>query len=139
MNKPTLYVALQGPLLIPSDKPHPYLEAGIAEYAKSFLSWAKEHFGVQVLTDDSLRKVHTLTEHLSLPPDAALPRGFDFNKTDVMDPASNFYWVDSALIPSEISWLYEHKLQDRLLTVDPAVGVTPEHRRILTHLAGLRK
>jgi hypothetical protein len=134
MRKPTLYVALEGPLLVPSNRPHEYLGAGVADYAKNFLNWAKDRFQVQVFTDKSPRHVFVLADHLGLPGDAIAPRGYEAAKTDVMQPTDDFYWVDSELIPSEIAWLAKHNNYTRFLSVDPTVGVTPRHKDALEGL-----
>ena len=131
VGKPTLYVGLHGPLLVPSATPHEYLGAGIADYARPFLAWAKDRFDVQVLTDRSPRGVYLLTDELGLPQDEVRPRGFEASKTEVMRPGDDFYWVDAALIPSEVGWLAQHDQVHRFLAVDPEVGVTPRHRESL--------
>lgn len=134
MPKPTLFVSLNGPLLIPSSTPNDYLGCGVAEYARPFLTWAKQQFRVQVLTDENLRHVHYLAEHLDLPANTMTPRGFEVSKIEAMHPDDDFYWVDSELIPSEIAWLGQHQILHRLLTVDPTVGVTPKLRDSLESL-----
>lgn len=139
MSRPTLYIGLHGPLLVPAAKPNEYLGAGIADYAKPFLTWAKDRFDIQVLTDENLRHVHHLTEHLGLPADKINPRGFETSKVEVMQPGTDFYWVDAALIPGELSWLTEHGHYDRFLAVDPTVGVTPRHKDVLEGLTRNRR
>jgi hypothetical protein len=131
VGKPTLYVGLHGPLLVPSAAPHEYLGAGIAEYARPFLAWAKDRFDVQVLTDRSPRGVFLLADELGLPQEQVRPRGFDASKTEVMQPGEDFFWVDAELIPSEVTWLAQHGQVHRFLGVDPNVGVTPRHRELL--------
>jgi hypothetical protein len=134
MNKPTLYVALKGPLLVPSQHPNEFLGAGIADYAKAFLTWASGKFDVQVLTDENPRHVFFLADHLGLHTESLRPRGYELAKTELMHPNTEFYWVDSELIPSEVAWLARHGHVDRFLSVDPTVGVIPRHREALEGL-----
>lgn len=134
MSKPKLYLAVSGPLLIPSQSPDPYLGTGIAEYARPFLAWAHERFDVHLLTDDHPRHVHYLTQKLGFPGDALPPHTFDLNKADVINPHDDFYWVDSELIPGEVAWLAKHGHYDRFLSVDPTVGITHEHKKKLEGL-----
>jgi hypothetical protein len=43
----------------------------------------------------------------------------------------DFYWVDSELIPHEVSWLAQHGHVDRLLSVDPVIGVSTDTKKAL--------
>lgn len=124
--KPTLFIGLEGPILIPSAHPDSALGLGIASYAKPFLHWAVQHFNVRWLTDRSPRDAIYVANLLSLPDERIAVAGFGDLKTEALQPRENFYWVDSELIPGEVSWLAQHGLSHRLLQADPVRGVTPE-------------
>lgn len=133
MRKPTLYVSLHGPVLVPSlDGQDVFLGKKIAPYAKPFMHWAKEHFNVKWLSDTGVRDAVYTASRLSLPSDAVPVATYIDTKIEALDPRENFYWLDGALIPSEVAWLTENRCHNRLLQVDPTTGVTPEHKE---HLA----
>lgn len=132
MTKPILYVALHGPILVPSlDEQDAFLRKKIAPYAKPFMHWAKEHFDVRWLSETGARDAVYTASRLALPADAVPVTPFQDSKVERISPRENFYWIDGALIPSEASWLAEHGCHDRLLQVDPLVGVTPAHKEHL--------
>ena len=137
--KPILYVGLDGPLLIPHTHPDVFLKMGIAEYAKPFLHWAKDHFDVRYLTDRSPGEAFRLSSLLALPEDAIPVHGFEVSKTEVLEPRHDFYWIDSELIPKEVAWLAEHGHVNRFLPVDPMVGVRPEHKAALEQLTNKKR
>lgn len=137
MSKPILYLALDGPILVPGKTPDPYLDAGVAEYAKSFVHWAKDHFNVRWITDRAPGHAFHVAKKLALPADAIPVLGFDVTKSEVISPKENFYWVDGPLIPGEVTWLTQHGHTDRFVSVDPMKGVTPEHKIALEKI--LRK
>jgi len=135
MSKPTLFIGLHGPILLPNIQPRDaYGQGRVAEYAKSFLHWAKDRFHVQLLTDEHLGAAHEIVNRLSLPTEQVVPRGFEVSKTEAMHPHESFYWIDSDLIPSEITWLHKNDNVERFLCADPEVGVTPQHKEILENL-----
>lgn len=138
MSKPTLYVGLDGPLLVPAKHQDTFLKAGIAEYAKPFLHWATNRFDVRYLTDRSPGEAFHLSSLLSLPDDAIPVHGFEVSKTEVIKPGHDFYWLDAELIPKEVAWLAEHGHLNRFLAVDPMVGVRPEHKAALELLTKKR-
>jgi len=139
MNRPKLYVELNGPVLLPSEDAHDPLlhHMVIAPYAKPFLHWATQHFDVQWLTDRSPRDAFNVAKRLDIPTDKIPVRGFDVTKTEVLRPQENFFWVDCELIPDEVAWLAKHGHFDRFVSVDPLKGVTPEHKEALE--AALKK
>lgn len=127
MNR-TIYVAMDA-LLAPSDKPDPHLGTGIAPYAKPFLTWATTHGRPVVLTDGPLSHAVYLVDKLDVKGKVAV-RGFDMSKTELFSPHEDFYLVDDALIPSEISWFAEHGLGHRVIPCG-AHGVTEQARDAL--------
>ena len=134
MSQPKLYVELNGPILIPHEHPDPVLQAGIADYAKSFMHWATQHFDVHWLTDRSPGDAFYVANKLALPSDKVSVRGFEVSKVEALHPNENFYWVDSELIPDEVAWLAKHEHFNRFVSVDPLKGVTPEHKKMLEDL-----
>lgn len=132
MTKPVLYVSLHGPVLVPAlDGQDVFLRKKIAPYAKPFMHWAKEHFDVRWLSDTGARDASYTAARLSLPSDAVPIAAYEDSKIEALNPRENFYWLDGALIPSEVAWLAENRCHDRLLQVDPFTGVTPEHKEEL--------
>lgn len=132
--KPALFIELNGPVLIPSHgNADPVLRAEISDYAKAFLHWATQHFHVAWLTDRSPRDAFHVAEKLGLAQDAVSCHGFDVSKIEVLDKTQhkNFAWLDSELIPAEVAWLAKHGHTDQFFSVDPLVGVTPEHKKQL--------
>lgn len=134
MARPILYVGLDGPILIPHEDPDPLLGMKLAEYAKSFLHWAHDNFRVRFVTDRSPGHAFRVLQLVGLPADSIPAHTFDVSKTEVMSSSENFYWVDGALIPHELSWLAEHGNTNRFLSVSPRTGVTPEHKKKLEGL-----
>lgn len=131
--KPKLFIAVEGPILVPSDLHNrdPYLGAAVATYAKPFLHWATQHFDVRWLSDRGSAPAHYLTQHLGLPQDKVSVAGYADSKVEAIEPHKNFYWVDSELIPHELSWLAQHGHADRLISVDPVKGVSADDKKAL--------
>lgn len=125
MAKPTLYVELDGPLVVPAaEHADPFLNGALAPYAKPFMRWASQHFDLVCMTDrDMLRARHALRE---LGMESIPVLGYDNAKIHHIDPKSNFHWVDSALVPSELNWIAEHRVEHRVQTVHPEEGVTED-------------
>jgi hypothetical protein len=132
--KPVLFIEADGPLLIPTklDEPSILPDAVVAPYAKTFLHWAKEHFDVRCLTDRHPVDMVRVLDKLSLPGDAVSVVPYGDSKIPLVALHKNqFYWVDSQLIPSEVSWLAEHGPSARWFFFDPRSGVRPEHKQLL--------
>lgn len=133
-SKPKLFLGLDGPILVPASNPQDrdeYLGAAIAPYAKSFLHWATQHFDVRWLSDRGAGPAVYAASLLSLPPDRVRVAGFAESKVEALSPHPNFYWVDSELIPHEVSWLAQHGHVDRLISVDPLRGVSTDTKQAL--------
>ena len=133
-SKPKLFIGLDGPVLVPSTNTHDrdeYLGAAVAPYAKAFLHWATQHFDVRWLSDRGAGPAVYTASLLSLPPDKVHVAGFVDSKVEALAPHKDFYWVDSELIPHEVSWLAQHGHVDRLLTVDPVTGVSTDTKKAL--------
>lgn len=132
MTKPVLYVGLHGPILVPSlDEQDSFLMKKIADYAKPFLHWAKEHFDVRWLSDTGARDAFYTARRLSLADHTIPVASYDDSKVAAIDPREDFYWIDGALIPSEAAWLQQHRHETRFLQVDPRIGVTTQHKDLL--------
>ena len=131
--KPKLFLALDGPVLIPSSlhDRDAYLGASVAPYAKAFLHWASQHFDVRWLSDRGAAPAAYVANLLSLPADKIRIAGYLDSKVEAISPHHDFYWVDSELIPHEVSWLAQHGHVDRLITVDPSVGVSTDVKKAL--------
>jgi hypothetical protein len=133
VSKPTLYVGLHGPILVPSlEHQDVFLQKGFADYAKPFMHWAKEHFAVRWLAESGPREAFYTARRLSLPDDAVAAVSFELNKTEAINPKENFYWIDGALIPEEVEWLRRHGHEARFVQVDARVGVTSAHKELLS-------
>lgn len=131
MTRPTLFVSIDGPVLVPGKNPDSFLEAEIAPYAKPFMHWAAQHFDVHWLTDRNARDAFYLSKRLSLPEDKVSVSSFEDSKADVLAHYPDFYLVDTELIPHEVSWLSQHGNTHRVIQVDPMRGITPEHKTVL--------
>ena len=132
--KPVLFVGLDGPVLVPSTGPSDrdeYLGASVASYAKPFLHWATQHFDVRWLSDRGAPPAAYVTGLLSLPSDKIHIAGYTDSKVDALAPHQNFYWVDSELIPHEVAWLTQNGHMERLVPVDPQIGVSPDTKKVL--------
>lgn len=132
--KPKLFIGLDGPVLVPSANPidrDEYLGAAVAPYAKSFLHWATQHFDVHWLSDRGAVPAAYVSNLLALPADKVRISGFTDSKVEALSPHKNFYWVDSELIPHEVSWLAQHGHVDRLISVDPREGVSTDAKKAL--------
>lgn len=133
-NKPKLFVSLDGPILVPaeghSDRDD-FLGAAIAPYAKSFLHWATNHFDVHWLSDKGAAPAVYIAQKLGLPADKVRIAGYRDSKVEALSGHKNFYWVDSELIPNEVSWLAQHGHVDRLISVDPFNGVSTDTKKAL--------
>ena len=132
--KPILFLGLDGPVLVPATNSHErdeYLGAAVAPYAKAFLHWATQHFDVRWLSDRGGPSAVYTSRLLSLPDDAVRVAGYGDSKIDAVSPHKNFYWVDSELIPHEVSWLAQHGHVDRLFSVDPHTGVSTDVKHAL--------
>jgi hypothetical protein len=132
-NKPKLFLALDGPVLIPSSlhDRDAYLGSAVAPYAKAFLHWATQHFDVRWLSERGPAHAAYVANLLSLPADRIPFAGYLDSKVEAISPHKDFYWVDSELIPHEVSWLAQHGHVDRLITVDPSVGVSTDVKKAL--------
>lgn len=132
-SKPKLFIGLDGPVLIPANVHNrdEYLGAAVAPYAKSFLHWATQHFDVHWLSDRGVGPATYVASLLSLPSSAVRIAGYVDSKIDALKHHKDFYWVDSELIPHEVSWLAQHGHVDRLIPVDPEVGVSTDSKAAL--------
>lgn len=134
IKKPKLFIGLDGPVLVPASNPHErdeFLGAAIAPFAKPFLHWATQHFDVRWLSDKGVGPASYVASMLSLPSDKIHIAGYTDSKVEALSPHKDFYWVDSELIPSEVSWLAQHGHVDRLISVDPFTGVSTDVKKAL--------
>lgn len=135
MAKPTLFLAIDGPVVIPSGMPVDAVIRGeLAPYAKPFVHWAKDNFKLVWLTDRPPGEALYIAGKLGLSGDAVTYGGFEVSKVEKIINDHNFFWVDSDLIPGEVSWLCKNGHTNRFVSVNPHKGVTEEHKRVLEHL-----
>ena len=133
--KPTLYLGLDGPVLVPHDHNDTVLPGvKVVDYAEAFINWAAEHFKVVFLTDRFAHEAFAVSNKIGLPKDKVSVMGFDHNRTDRLPTDKHFAWVDGELLPGEVRWLGEHNLHDRFIQVDSSEGVTEEHKKSLEKL-----
>lgn len=132
--KPKLYIGLEGVVLVHGRNPDPFLGYEIVPFAKSFLHWATQHFDVCWLTDLGARHAFYVNDQLGLRPSAVPVCGFNDSKVEQLDPSDDFYWIEDDLIPSEVAWLAQHGLANRLIQVDTVKGITPENKAKLEGL-----
>lgn len=133
MGKPKLFVGLDGPMLVPSEghDRDSFLGAALASYAKPFMHWATQHFDVHWLSDRGPVAAAYVTQLLGLPADSVHIAGFLDSKVEALKHHKDFYWVDSELIPDEVSWLAQHGHVGRFITVDPFTGVSTDAKKAL--------
>lgn len=127
---PMVYVSADA-LVVPSDHPDHFLEAGIAPYAAGFMNWCCGTYRTVLLCDWPLAQATYLVDKLGVPPQSLPIRTYYGSKVDSLNLDSNFFLIDDALIPGEVSWFLEHGLQSRIIGVNPYVGVSLETRRAL--------
>lgn len=133
--KPTLYLALDGPVLVPDAHPEAALgTTKIVEYAAPFVHWAKDHFNVVWLTERSPGEAFYVAHKLGLPRDAVPVAGFTDSKVDAIRAHEPFVWMDAELTPTELQWLGQHQLHTQFVQVDPLKGVTPDHKLLIEKL-----
>ena len=136
-SKPTLYIELDGPLVIPAaEDADPVLNGAIVPYGRSFMHWANDRYKVVCLTDRDLSRAHRALQLMDLDKKSIPVHGYTNTKTSLIDPKSNFYWIDSILTPNEISWIGEHDVAHRVQTVHPETGITEEHKKLLENKHG---
>lgn len=140
--KPKLFIGLDGPVLVPATNSHDrdeFLGAAIAPFAKPFLHWAAQHFDVRWLSDKGVGPATYVASLLSLPADKVRIAGYTDSKVEALSPHKDFYWVDSELIPSEVSWLAQHGHVDRHISVDPREGVSTDVKKALEARVALKR
>lgn len=133
-SKPKLFIGLDGPVLVPATSAHErdeFLGAAVAPFAKSFLHWATQYFDVRWLSERGIGPATYVSSLLSLPSDKIRVAGYVDSKIEALSPHKDFYWVDSELIPHEVSWLAQHGHVDRLISVDPVIGVSTDVKKAL--------
>jgi hypothetical protein len=127
MNKPVLFVGLDA-LLKPGDDPDPVMAAEISPHTKPFLAHASSRYDVRILTERNPRDVFYLVRKLGLPSDSVSVQPIFESKVPAVQTAPRFLWIDTILIPSEVSWLAQYGHVDKYMSVDPEKGVGPEHK-----------
>lgn len=133
-----LYLDVDGVLLRRTGRPAPYPAFEPAEHMTRFLTFATAHFDVRWLTsrarhgfaDDVERGFRQALQVASVPP--VLRRCFDqigvtrwhTRKTDAIDPASDFYWVDDSPAEGDLEILAKHNRTDRWIAA--SVDAVPD-------------
>jgi hypothetical protein len=130
-DRPTLFVGLDGPVLLPSKRPDALLEAAIAPYAKSFLFWATRRFRVLWLTTRPPSHAFHVAGALGLPGDAIAYAGFKCSRIEAVARAVRCGWVDGALAPQEAAWVQS---QETVLYLAAPSGVTQHHKAVLERI-----
>lgn len=129
-DRPVVYVTSDA-LLVPSSEPDHLLDAGIAPYGPAFMTWCCSVYNTVLLTDLPMAYVRRLLHALKIDKMNIVVKPFSTSKVSALNPRENYYLIDDALIPSEVSWFLEHGFQDRLIGVDPHTGVSPATRQTL--------
>lgn len=127
MNKPILFLGFDA-LLVPGSDPDPILGSEIAEHGRAFLTYAAQRFDVRLLTERNPRDAFYLIRKLGVSQDSVSVLPVFESKVPAVQAAGKFLWIDTILIPSEVSWLAQYGHADRFLSVDPEKGVGPEHK-----------
>lgn len=141
--RPALFVSLDGPIIVPptGDNHRDELLGGaLAHYAKPFMHWASTRFDLRLVTDRDVALGRYVADVLGLPRDKLRTGGFEVSKTEVIAKhAPDFYWVDTELIPAEVSWLAQHGHVPKYVQAHPFEGVTLETKQKLEALLQARK
>lgn len=115
-----LYLDIDGVLLTAK---HTQAAPGVDE----FVDFITQHFACYWLTThckgDSAPALHYLSRFLKLATleklrQAVQPTNWDTLKTEAIDLASDFYWLDDQPFQSEIAYLQAHGVADRLLVAN---------------------
>jgi hypothetical protein len=135
---PVLFVDLDGVLL---RRRHSGVFDGfeLAPGCLDFLEWATPRFRCRWLStrcrqgwaDGSRRAFRHAGARLDDPRWAVLdliePAAWSVNKTEAIDPASEFWWLDDDPTERDLDWLRVHKRADRLIQV----STDYDHRALL--------
>lgn len=127
-NRTVLYLDLDGVLL--RRRGSGMFDAfELAPHCLEFLEWATTRFHCQWLSsrcrlgflDGSRRAFRSAGAPLDDPRwgvlDLITPALWDTTKTEAIDPASNFYWIDDDPGDAERKWLRQHGHEDRWILV----------------------
>lgn len=129
--KPTLYIDPVGTLLIDGEHPNHFLEATVSPYAAPFMAWATKHFNVRWLTEQGPARMFHLAECLGLPGHTVPYASFVDAKSDGIRNPHTSFWVDTHLTPTDVSWIQQHGVADRFLSVAGDAGITEGHKEWL--------
>jgi hypothetical protein len=128
-NRPILFTDIDGVLL---RRRHAGMFDGfeLAPGCLEFLEWATTRFQLRWLSmrcrsgflDGSRRAFHHAGARLDDPRwqvlDCIEPAAWSVNKTDALDPASDFWWwIDDSPTEHDPNWLCPHGREDRLIAV----------------------
>ena len=132
---PLLYLDIDGTLLR-RRQPGIFDAFEIAPGCLDFLEWATARFRCRWLSircrnglpEGARRAFRHAGARLDDPRWAVLDQvetvAWSVNKTDVLNPATDFWWLDDAVTESDRDWLLGHQCADRLIQVmadhDPA-------------------
>ena len=117
---PRLYLDIDGVLLTAK---HTQAAPGV----EAFVEFITQRFACYWLTThckgDSAPALRYLSQFLLLGTleqlrQAVQPTTWDALKTEAIDVATDFYWLDDRPFQSEIAYLEAHKVADRLIVVD---------------------
>lgn len=130
---PRLYLDIDGVLLT---KHRPTAAAGASE----FIEYAMANFDCYWLTTHCKGNAATAVAYLRPyfdPHTVALllqikPTTWDALKTEGIDLASDFYWLEDAPLNAEMAFLKHHGKQDQLILVD--LSQANELQRVAAHL-----
>ena len=114
----------------------------LAPHCLEFLEWATAHFRCRWVTSrartgwpDGIRRAfRSAGAALDDPRWAVLdqiePAAWTINKSEALNPESEFWWIDDAPSSDDVNWLRVHGCEDRLVKI--STDVDPEALNYLT-------
>jgi hypothetical protein len=126
MDRPTLYLDLDGVLLVRDASRHGY---SVANHAEEFLAWAVEQFDTRWLSSrcqngdrEEVRRAFRLAGVVPNSPiwiaiEKISALRWSVDKAQAIDLLANFWWLDDNPTPSSLDFLGQFGCLDRLIRI----------------------